>query len=83
MFHEVQKEVMRILRIPMSMVTPDATIYGDLQADSLDFQELVYSLEQKFDIEISEEEVARLEYGGTVGDFASLVERLQSAQVPA
>lgn len=83
MFHEVQKEVMRILRIPMSMVTPDATIYGDLQADSLQFQDLVCALEEEFDVSLSEEEISRLEYGGTVGDFVALIEEHRSAQVPA
>ena len=58
------------LGVEFSEVTPEATILDDLGADSLDVVELVMELEEKFDIEIPDEDVERMR---TVGDMERYV----------
>jgi acyl carrier protein len=53
-------------------ITPQAQLLGDLDLDSLDTMELTLSLEQKFTIEIPDEELQDLE---TVEDAVQLIER--------
>ena len=58
------------LGIDVAEVTPDASILDDLGADSLDVVELVLSLEDAFDIEVSDEEVEGMR---TIGDIQQYV----------
>lgn len=51
-------------------MTADARFLQDLGADSLDAVELVMAIEQAFDVEIPDEDAARLL---TVGDALTLV----------
>lgn len=53
-------------------ITPKAQLLGDLDLDSLDTMELTLSLEQKYTIEIPDEELQELE---TVEDAVQLIER--------
>lgn len=41
-------------------VVPEATFVDDLGADSLDLVELIMSMEEEFDIDISDEEAEKL-----------------------
>ena len=52
-------------------VTQDASITDDLGADSLDVVDLVMSIEEEFDIEVPDEEVANMK---TVGDIVKYIE---------
>ena len=47
------------------------TSFEDLDADSLDIVELVMSLEEEFNLEISDEQVEKIK---TVGDVVSYIE---------
>jgi acyl carrier protein len=58
------------LGIDVAEVTADASILDDLGADSLDVVELVLSLEDAFDIEVSDEEVEGMR---TIGDIQQYV----------
>jgi acyl carrier protein len=58
------------LGVDIAEVTPDASILDDLGADSLDVVELVMSLEDAFDIEVSDEEVEGMR---TIGDIQQYV----------
>ncbi len=58
------------LGVDIGEVTPDASILDDLGADSLDVVELVLSLEDTFDIEVSDEEVEGMR---TIGDIQQCV----------
>jgi acyl carrier protein len=58
------------LGVDVAEVTPDASILDDLGADSLDVVELVLSLEDTFDIEVSDEEVEGMR---TIGDLQQYV----------
>ncbi|MBW1649279.1 MAG: acyl carrier protein [Deltaproteobacteria bacterium] len=41
-------------------VVPEASFIDDLGADSLDLVELIMSIEEKFDVEISDEEAEKI-----------------------
>lgn len=60
----IEDKVKRILaerlEIDPSEIRPDAQFINDLGADSLDIVELLMSLEDEFDIEISDEEAEQI-----------------------
>jgi len=52
-------------------VTPGASFTEDLNADSLDLVELIMSMEEEFDIEISDEDAENLATVKDVMDYVS------------
>ena len=58
------------LGLPAEQLVPEARLVEDLGLDSLDAVELAISVERKFDIEVPEEELAKLK---TVADMLALV----------
>ncbi|HHV50911.1 MAG TPA: acyl carrier protein [Clostridiales bacterium] len=52
-------------------ITPETNIADDLGADSLDVVDMLMSLEDEFDIEISDEDVEKIH---TVGDLVAYIE---------
>jgi acyl carrier protein len=64
------------LGVEEDKVTADARFKEDLDADSLDLVEVVLALEEKFGIEIPDDEIAGVK---TVGEAADLVIAKQSA----
>jgi len=65
------------LGVDATKVTADARFKEDLDADSLDLVEVVLALEEKFGIEIPDEEIAGVK---TVGEAADLVLAKQGAK---
>ncbi len=65
---EVKKIIMEELNVDESQITDEANFIDDLGADSLDTVELVMKFEDKFDIEIPEEDQDKLR---TVGQAVS------------
>lgn len=61
------------LDIDLEKITEDTDIVGDLGADSLDVVELMMTLEQEFDLLITDEKVNEFR---TVGDVANYIETL-------
>ena len=57
------------LGVDESMITPDTNIMDDLGADSLDVVELISSLEDEFNIMITDERVRELNTVQEVADF--------------
>ena len=49
------------LGVSREEISPDASFVEDLGADSLDIVELVMAMEEEFDVEIPEDEAARIE----------------------
>ena len=61
----------KVRHIDASRVVPDAHLVEDLGADSLDLVEILFSLEDQFDREISEDQMTKL---ATVRDIITLIE---------
>ena len=51
-FEKVQATLVDALGLDDDEVTPDATLTGDLGAESIDFLDIVFRLEKEFDIKI-------------------------------
>ncbi len=51
-FEKIQSALVDALGVDEDEVTPDATLTGDLGAESIDFLDIVFRLEKAFDIKI-------------------------------
>lgn len=56
-FEKVQQALVDALSVEEDEVTEDATLTGDLQAESIDILDIVFRLEKAFEIKISQEEL--------------------------
>lgn len=63
------------LHIDEEAVTLDATLMGDLGADSLDVVELTMSLEDEFDFEMTERDEENMTKIQTVGDLLKFLQQ--------
>lgn len=59
-FQGIKDIVVEQLAVKEDEVTPKATFVDDLGADSLDIVELVMALEEKFGLEISDEDAEKI-----------------------
>lgn len=57
---KVKKIIAEKLSVDLDEVVPEASFVDDLGADSLDLVELIMSMEEEFDIEISDEDAETL-----------------------
>jgi acyl carrier protein len=57
---KVKKIISEKLSVDMNEVVPEASFVDDLGADSLDLVELIMSMEEEFDIDISDEDAEKL-----------------------
>ena len=57
---KVKKVIAEKLSVDITEVVPAAHFVDDLGADSLDLVELIMSMEEEFDIEISDEDAEKL-----------------------
>ncbi len=69
---EVKKIIVEQLGVDEAQVTPDAQFIDDLGADSLDTVELIMALEEKFGIEVPDEDAEKLV---TVGAAVEYIEK--------
>ena len=56
-FEKVQEALVDALGVDDDEVTPEATLVGDLGAESIDFLDIVFRLEKSFDIKIPRDEL--------------------------
>ena len=56
-FEKIQSALVDALGVDDDEVTPDATLVGDLGAESIDFLDIVFRLEKSFEIEIPRSEL--------------------------
>ncbi len=70
-FEKIKKIISEQLEVDQTIITESATITGDLGADSLDLVDLAMSIEDEFDIELSDDALEKIK---TVGDLATYIE---------
>ena len=70
-FERVQKIICEQLEIDSHLVTEDASISGDLGADSLDLVDLSMSIEEEFNLEVPDDV---LDHVRTVGYIVKFIE---------
>ncbi|PZT49083.1 acyl carrier protein [Helicobacter valdiviensis] len=74
-FDDVKAVVVEQLNVNEGEVKPESKFVDDLGADSLDVVELVMALEEKFEIEIPDEDAEKI---ATVGDVVAYIEKAQA-----
>lgn len=74
MFEKMREIIAQQLGIDEEEITPDTSFKEDLGADSLDLFELTMALEDEYDIEISDDEISRME---NMGDLVAFIDRLK------
>jgi acyl carrier protein len=57
---KIKKIIADKLSVDIDEIVPEASFIDDLGADSLDLVELIMSMEEEFDIEISDEKAEQL-----------------------
>lgn len=73
MFEKVKALLCDDLQIDESDVTMDATLAGDLNINSIEMADFIMLCEEKFNVEISEEDAGKFV---TVGDVVRYLEAL-------
>lgn len=77
-FSQVKEIVVQQLGVEEEQVSMSASFIEDLQADSLDIVELVMALEERFGIQIPDEDAEKI---ATVGDAVDYIkENLKDAE---
>jgi len=69
-FAEVKVVIAEELEVEESQITMESNIVDDLGADSLDVVELIMRLEEKFEVEIPDEDAEKIQ---TVGDAVQFI----------
>jgi len=70
-FEQVQEVLVDALGLDDDEVTPEATLMGDLGAESIDFLDIVFRLEKAFDIKVPREELFPAEAVLSNAEFVS------------
>lgn len=76
---EVTAQIAAVLSAPPEQVTPDARLVHDLGADSLDSVTLVLAIEDRFTIDMPDEDVEQLR---TVQELIEYVELAVAMRIP-
>jgi len=69
---EMKEIVAQIVHVDKSVLTREGSLRKDIKADSLDIVQAMVAVEEKFDIEIPDEEAQKFQ---NFGDFINYVER--------
>lgn len=74
-FDKIKKLLAEQLNIPADKVLENSAIIDDLGADSLDVVEMLMTLEDEFNVTVTDEESVNLK---TVGDIVKLIDKKTS-----
>ena len=74
-FEIVRRVLVDGLNINKDIVTLDARLREEFEADSLDAVEIIMALEEEFGIEVEPEQAEKIE---TVGDLVALIDSLKA-----
>lgn len=70
-FKKIQTTLAESLEIDIDQINLDTNISDDLGADSISIMEFTLSLEDEFDIEVSDEDAEKITTIGNVVDYVS------------
>ncbi len=79
-FKELQELAAEILGIDPDQVQMDKSFQRDLAADSLDLVELIAAVEDKYDVELPEEELEKMK---VIGDLWKYLEQKTAERLEA
>src|SRR5579864_8257878 len=79
-FKELQGLAAEILGVDADQVQLDKSFAKDLAADSLDLVELIAAVEDKYDVELPEDELAKMK---VIGDFWTFLEHKTAERLEA
>ena len=68
---KVKKIIAEKLSVDLEEIVPEASFVDDIGADSLDLVELIMSMEEEFDIEISDDDAEKLVTVQDVWDYVA------------
>lgn len=71
MFEEIKAALEEELDVPSELITPEAEFQNDLKLNSLEIADLVVLLEEKYDVEIEEQDIHTLI---SIGDLVEYLE---------
>ncbi len=71
-FEKVKESLERLVKGNTSTIKLEDSFINDLGLDSLDYIDLIFELEQKFDIYISDEESTKFE---TINDLVNYIDK--------
>src|SRR5688572_12261313 len=79
---EITSLIASTLRVDEVMIRPDATFSGDIGADSLDLVSLILAIEDRFEVDIHDEEAAELRTVEQVIEHVTFALALKDAAGP-
>ena len=74
-FEKVKKIIVEVLNVEEDDITMETTFIDDLGADSLDTVELVMTFEEKFSVEVPDEDAEKLK---SVADVVAYIKEHQA-----
>ncbi|MBE6687622.1 MAG: acyl carrier protein [Ruminococcaceae bacterium] len=75
MFEKVKEILMEEMQVEADVITLEAELVNDLGVNSLELADLILLCEEKFDIEINDEDIHKFI---TVGDVVNYLDQLAS-----
>lgn len=69
MLERIKETIADTLAVDADIIKPETSLKKDLEADSLDFVELVMSLEDEFDVKIGEDDTAKIQTVQDIIDY--------------
>ena len=69
MLERIKETIANTLAVDADIIKPETSLKEDLEADSLDFVELVMSLEDEIDVKIGEDDTAKIQTVHDIIDY--------------